>query len=142
MAKVRTASCFCGAVEVSVEGDPVTQGFCHCASCRAWTAQPVTAYALWPAPLVRVTKGADVFGHAPRNDNLATGFCTKCGGAVLAESKLSGLTDVFPMIVHDFEFVPQSHINYAERAIDMRDGLPKFKDMPDVAGGTGEMMPE
>lgn len=142
MANFRTASCFCGEVEVSLEGDPVTQGYCHCTSCRAWTAQPVTAYALWPAPFVRVTKGAESLGRGNRNETVATRYCTKCGGTVMAESTVSGLTDVFPMVIKGFDFEPQCHINYAERAIDMRDGLPKFRDMPDAAGGSGDLMSE
>lgn len=142
MAEVRTLSCFCGAVEVSVEGEPVTQGYCHCNSCRAWTAQPVTAYALWPTALVKVTKGAATLGSAKRNEGLIMQFCTTCGGNVMSVSMSAGLTDAYPMRIAGFDFQPLYHVNYAERAIDMRDGLPKFRDMPEQAGGSGDMMPE
>jgi hypothetical protein len=60
----------------------------------------------------------------------------------MAVSSAAGYTDVFPMIIADFEFEPASHVNYAERVIDIRDSLPKFRDMPENAGGSGEMMPE
>ena len=139
---IRAVSCFCGSVEVSVEGDPVTQGYCHCNSCRAWTAQPVTAYALWLAPLVKVTKGEASFASANRNDTLKMWFCRDCGGNVMAVSSATGLTDVYPMLIKEFTFTPVSHVNYAERAVDMPDGLPKFRDMPEQAGGSGEMMTE
>ncbi len=142
MSDIKTASCFCGGVEVSVEGAPLVQGFCHCDSCRRWTAQPFLAFALWPSPMVRVTKGEALVGQAPRNPNLTMHFCTECGGHVMAVSSAAGFTDVFPMIIADFAFEPASHVNYAERVIDVRDGLPKFRDMPENAGGTGEMMPE
>lgn len=142
MATVRTASCFCGAVEVAVESDPVTQGYCHCNSCRRWTAQPVLAYALWPSTMVQVTKGEVRLGKAPRNENVAGYFCTDCGGNIMAISSVAGTTDVFPMIIEGFEFEPAAHVNYGERIIDMRDGLPKFRDMPEGAGGSGKMMPE
>lgn len=139
---IRTASCFCGSVEISIEGEPVTQGYCHCGSCRAWTAQPVTAYALWPTPLVKVTKGAGSFVAADRNDTLKMCYCRDCGGNVMAVSAATGLTDVFPMLIQGFDFAPVSHVNYAERTLDMPDGLPKFRDMPEQAGGSGEMMAE
>jgi hypothetical protein len=34
------------------------------------------------------------------------------------------------------------HINYAEPVLPMRDGLPKFKDVPAEFGGSGEQMAE
>lgn len=33
--------CFCGDVEIRVTGEPVAMGFCHCESCRSWSAGPV-----------------------------------------------------------------------------------------------------
>ena len=60
----------------------------------------------------------------------------------MAVSSAAGVTDVFPMIIKDFDFQPASHVNYAERVIDMRDGLPKFRDMPEIAGGSGKMVVE
>jgi hypothetical protein len=142
MASIKSASCFCGAVNVEVEGDPRVQGYCHCTSCRRWTAQPFLAYALWPSSMVRIAKGEASLGQAARNENLTHHFCKACGGSVMAVSSAAGFTDVFPMIIKDFEFQPASHVNYAERVIDMRDGLPKFRDMPATAGGSGEMVDE
>ena len=40
-------SCFCGAVELTVTGEPAAAGFCHCSSCRSWSAAPVNAFSLW-----------------------------------------------------------------------------------------------
>ena len=31
-------SCFCGAVEFTVSGEPAAMGYCHCESCRHWSA--------------------------------------------------------------------------------------------------------
>ena len=52
------ASCFCGAVEFTVTGDPVAMGYCHCSSCRHWSAGPVNAFSLWQPSAIKVTKGA------------------------------------------------------------------------------------
>ena len=136
----RTATCFCGAVEIDVQGAPLVQGYCHCTSCRRWTAQPFLAYALWPADKVQVTKGEETLGASRRNDNITQHFCTLCGGHMMATSSASGTADVFPMSIRDFDFEPAAHVYYSERAIDMDDGLPKFRDMPAAAGGSGEMM--
>src|SRR3546814_1117681 len=59
---VHTGTCFCGAVELTVTGEPAAMGYCHCDSCRAWSAGPVNAFSLWPPDAVRITKGADNIG--------------------------------------------------------------------------------
>jgi hypothetical protein len=56
------ARCFCGAVEFSVSGEPVAMGYCHCESCRHWSAGPVNAFSLWQPSAVTVTQGADNIG--------------------------------------------------------------------------------
>jgi hypothetical protein len=49
-ANVYAGKCFCGAVELTVTGEPVAMGYCHCNSCREWSAGPVNAFSLWPWP--------------------------------------------------------------------------------------------
>ena len=51
--------CFCGAVEIEVEGAPEAMGYCHCQSCRSWSGGPVNAFSLWQPGAVKVTKGRD-----------------------------------------------------------------------------------
>ena len=48
-------SCFCGAVRITVQGEPA--GDCHCASCRSWSAGPVNGFTLWKPEQVKVTQG-------------------------------------------------------------------------------------
>src|SRR5207302_10053528 len=54
---VYKGNCFCGAVEIAVDGEPVGAGYCHCASCRSWSASPVNAFTLWRPEAITVTKG-------------------------------------------------------------------------------------
>ena len=54
--------CFCGAVEFTVTGEPAAMGYCHCESCRHWSAGPVNAFTLWKPEALKVTKGADNIG--------------------------------------------------------------------------------
>jgi hypothetical protein len=39
--KTYRGSCFCGAVQFDVGGEPAAAGDCHCDSCRKWSAAPV-----------------------------------------------------------------------------------------------------
>jgi hypothetical protein len=54
--------CFCGAVELTVSGEPAAMGYCHCGSCRHWSAGPVNAFTLWHPEAVKVTGGAEYVG--------------------------------------------------------------------------------
>ena len=61
-AKAYAGSCFCGEVKFTVTGEPAVAGYCHCDSCRSWSAAPVNAFTLWQPDAVRVTHGADNIG--------------------------------------------------------------------------------
>jgi len=52
-----------------------------------------------------------------------------------------GLTDVCSGIL-DRPFEPAFHINYQSATWKIKDGLPKFKDLPAPFGGSDETMPE
>jgi hypothetical protein len=69
-------------------------------------------------------------------------WCKTCGGHVLTEHPTFGLTDVYAALIPGLTFKPAVHVNYQETVLHMKDGLPKFKDFPKEAGGSGETMPE
>lgn len=134
--------CFCGQVEIEVSGEPKAMGFCHCASCREWSAAPVNAFSLWEPSNVKVTKGADQLGAFTKNPTSDRKFCKKCGGHVLTHHEPWGVVDVYTAIIPSFEFKPGAHVNYQESVLRIKDGLPKFKDMPAEMGGSGERLEE
>ncbi len=53
-----------------------------------------------------------------------------------------GLIDVFAAAIPELKFVPAVHVNYSEKVLPMRDGLPKLRDFPAEFGGSGEMVNE
>jgi len=135
-------SCFCGAVRFIVSGEPVVMGYCHCESCRHWSAAPVNAFTLWPADGVRITQGADriaTYAKTPRSNRK---WCTSCGGHVYTEHPGWGLTDVYAAVIPGLHFQPGVHVNYQERVLRIEDGLPKLKDIPKEMGGSGEPVAE
>lgn len=135
-------SCFCGAVGLEVHGQPEAMGYCHCASCRSWSAGPVNAFTLWKPENVTVTKGADKIGQFAKTPNSVRKFCTECGGHVLTDHPGLGLVDVYAATIPGVKFTPGVHVNYQETVLPMKDGLPKLRDFPAAFGGSGEMMPE
>lgn len=134
--------CFCGAVQVTVTGAPAAMGYCHCTSCRRWSAGPVNAFTLWKPGQVEVTKGADALGTFHLTPASLRRWCTSCGGHVLTEHPGFGLTDVYAATIPDFPFQPAVHVHYQETVLPMRDGLPKMKDLPAEMGGSGVALAE
>jgi len=142
MTTTHTGTCFCGAVELEVSGEPEAMGYCHCASCRSWSASPVSAFALWQHGTVKVTKGEEYIGHFKKTEHSDRQFCTRCGGHLMTDLPHWKLTDVYPATVPTVVFAPALHVNYAETVLPMKDGLPKLKDFPAEFGGSGEVVPE
>jgi len=135
-------TCFCGAVHIEVEGEPEAMGYCHCSSCRSWSAAPVNAYSLWKRQTVRVVSGAEHLAMFQKTAFSERQYCSKCGGHLMANHPTLGLVDVYAATIPTLEFKPGVHVNYAETVLPMRDGLPKLKDFPAAFGGSGEMVAE
>ncbi len=142
-------SCFCGAVEFSIEGQPEAMGYCHCDSCRHWSAGQVNPFTLWKQESLKINKGADNLGTFDKLAAANNGpgpsqrkWCKSCGSHVLIDHPTMGLVDLPAVIIQDFAFTPGFHVHYQETVHPMRDGLPKFKDLPAEAGGSGEMLDE
>ena len=134
--------CFCGAVELTVTGAPAAMGYCHCSSCREWSAGPVNAFTLWPPAQVKVTKGADQIATYHKTERSHRKWCKKCGGHLMTEHPHWSLTDVYAAVIPTFPFKPGVHVNYQETVLRMKDGLPKQKDVPKEMGGSGDLLPE
>lgn len=140
--QICTGNCFCGAVELTVSGEPVGMGYCHCASCRSWSAGPVNAFTLWKPEAVNVTRGAEHIGSFNKTPNSTRKWCTVCGGHLFTEHPTMGLTDVYAAVIPTLPFVPGVHVNYQETVLPIKDGLPKLKDFPSELGGSGIAMQE
>jgi hypothetical protein len=140
--KVYKGSCFCGGVEFTVTGAPAAQGYCHCGSCRLWSAGPINAFSLWAPDAVQVTKGAEKIGVYNKSEQSYRKFCTTCGGHLFTAHPPWSLVDVYTATIPEFPFVPGVHVHYEATVLPMKDGLPKFKDVPAEMGGSGATLAE
>jgi len=137
-----TGSCFCGAVQFTVSGEPAAMGYCHCESCRSWAAAPVNAFTLWKPDAVKITRGSDhirSFNKTPKSHRRS---CKICGGHIYTDHPLWGVIDVYAASIPDLPYKAALHVNYQETVLRMKDGLPKMKDMPKEMGGSGVVLPE
>jgi hypothetical protein len=142
MSYTHTGTCFCGAVDIEATGAPEAMGYCHCGSCRSWSAGPVNAFTLWKPETVKVTKGAEFLGRFKKTETSDRQFCTRCGGHLMTDHPTLGLIDVYAATIPSVVFKPGVHVNYAETVLPIKDGLPKLKDFPAELGGSGETLPE
>ena len=142
MSSLYEGACFCGSVHVTVSGEPAAMGYCHCDSCRHWSASPVNGFTLWPRDAVKVTAGQEFlvsYNKTPRSERQ---WCRRCGGHVLTLHPEWGLVDVYAAVIPQFPFQAAVHVNYQETVLPIKDGRPKFKDLPSEMGGSGITLPE
>jgi len=133
-------SCFCGAVEFEVTGKPAFAGYCHCRDCQAWSAAPINAFSLWGSTSVRIIKGEANIGTFHKTENSYRKYCKVCGGHLMNEHPRMRLIDVYANLLQGFAHEPTLHVNYGSKMVSVRDGLPKFKDLPSELGGSGESL--
>ena len=123
-------ACFCGAVSLECAGEPFMMGYCHCRSCRSWSAGPVNAFTLWRPNQVTVTAGAEhiaMFAKTPASERQ---YCTKCGGHLMTNHPGGGFVDVYAATLPELKFTPAAHVHYGETVLPMKDGVPKYKTSP------------
>ena len=136
-----SGKCFCGAVEIQVDGEPSVMAICHCKVCRAWSAGPVNGAALWEPNKVTIIFGEEHLDSYAQNVGHDRTWCKKCGGHIYTDHSDSlGVIDVYASILEDFNFKPTMHLNYESTIMEIPDNLPKFKDFPKELGGSGELI--
>ena len=134
--------CFCGEVQFAVKGQPEAMGYCHCESCRHWSAGPVNAFTLWKPEALEVTQGVDKIGTYNKTPASYRKWCRSCGGHIFTEHPEMGLIDVYAAVIPEFPFEAGVHVNYQEAVLRIKDGVTKMKDMPVEMGGSGETVAE
>jgi hypothetical protein len=139
---VYVGRCFCGSVSFEVTGQPAAMGYCHCESCRHWSAGPVNAFTLWNPDALHITGGAAHIGTYNKTPHSCRKWCLNCGGHLFTEHPALGLVDIYAATIPQLTFEPGVHVNYQEAVLRIRDGKPKLKDMPAAMGGSGLELPE
>ena len=142
MSATHSGQCFCGAVKFTASGEPAAMGYCHCSSCRHWSAGPVNAFSLWEPDAVKVTQGAEHIGTYNKTPISYRKWCQKCGGHLFTDHPTMGLIDVYAAMLPTLTFSPGVHVHYQETVLHIHDGLTKMRDMPAEMGGSGVTLPE
>ena len=83
----RRATCSCGALSVSVRGEPVRVGMCHCQACQRRTGSAFGVAAFFPRDQVDSIEGPRTTWSrvAETGATLTFSFCPICGSTVYWE---------------------------------------------------------
>jgi hypothetical protein len=80
---VREASCSCGQLTLTAEGDPIRISMCHCLACQRRTGSAFGIQARFPADRVRVAgRYADYVRISDEGEERTMHFCPDCGATV------------------------------------------------------------
>jgi hypothetical protein len=135
-------ACFCGAVQFTVSGEPAAMGYCHCESCRRWSAGPVNAFTLWKPESLKVQQGEELVASYSKTPRSIRKWCKTCGGHLFTDHPAWGLVDVYAAVIPEFPHRAGVHVHYQETKLRIRDGVPKMKDLPKEMGGSGASLPD
>ena len=81
--KVRHAACSCGALRVTVTGEPVRISICHCLECQKRTGSLFGAQARWPRAQTVIEGASTAWSRTGDDGGTATfHFCPVCGSTV------------------------------------------------------------
>ena len=115
---IRSGSCLCGSVKVTLSTDPVAIGVCHCRDCQKQTGTSFSLVALVPLAGVEVTGELGRFDT--RGDSglaVERRFCPKCGSPIRTDSdgtRQQGITIIKAGILDDVQGLTPSLQIYCE----------------------------
>src|SRR5688500_18875412 len=94
--RTRTATCCCGQLKVTCEGDPVRASMCHCLACQQRTGSVFGVQARFEKDKVEIEGPASTYVRTGDSGGKASfRFCPTCGSTVCWEiDKLPGFVAV------------------------------------------------
>ena len=78
--RVLSGKCLCGHVRISVHGEPLRIGICHCTDCRQESGSAFTFYGIWPAQKFEYVGETSEFNGRH--------FCPRCGSRLFSVDDL------------------------------------------------------
>lgn len=81
MAK-RTAACFCGQLQIEVQGEPLNVGVCHCLACQQRTGSVFASLASFQAPYRVFGDATEFVCTGDQGAQFRFRFCPTCGSTV------------------------------------------------------------
>ncbi|MCB1668283.1 MAG: GFA family protein [Pseudomonadales bacterium] len=132
--KQYTASCCCGEMAITFEGEPLRVFRCHCKYCQRRTGSVFQVSAWFKREQVVCKTDGKVFNESENNAGVDYSFCTRCGSTV--HWPLSIFPDVYAVAVGCFadKTFPKPDIDIHEQHrhpwVPLIDGVESYKEWP------------
>ncbi|QNK03138.1 GFA family protein [Dyella telluris] len=112
----RTASCYCGQLQIEVHGDPLGIGVCHCLACQQRTGSVFAALAAFAAPYEVTGQSTEFVRTGDHGSQFRFRFCPICGSNVFhTEEGVQGRVSVAVGAFADPSFPPPEDSVYDKR---------------------------
>ena len=97
----RHATCSCGQLHLTVEGEPVRIAMCHCFECQRRTGAVISNQARYHRDQITITGKATEWRRKAESGNILTySFCPVCGSTVYWEN--TGFPEVIAIAIGAF----------------------------------------
>ena len=129
-------SCFCGAVQFSIELPTLFCGHCHCSMCRRPHGAAFVTWTAVPPDQLTITAGEERVARYQSSAKGTRSFCNNCGSQLFCQVE-DGVVDIAMAALHGpIDRLPEEHYYYDSRAdwVEINDNLPKL-------GGADGMQP-
>lgn len=78
----RTATCTCGQLSITVEGECLGNGICHCLACQSRTGSVFATLGAWAAPFEVKGEATQYVRTGDAGAQFRFNFCPVCGSTV------------------------------------------------------------
>ena len=134
---IHETRCRCGAVQLTLSGEPVVQFYCHRDDCQAALGAAYVPSAIFPADAVKVTSGEPATNVIKATRRMR---CGDCGVYLFAEIPSVGMRSVSGYLLADGAFTPRFHVQCQHAVLPVVDSLPHYKGFPPAFGGAEEFV--
>lgn len=112
----RTARCCCGQLTITVHGEPLGTGVCHCLACQRRTGSVFAALAAFAAPFEVSGNATEYLRTGEQGAQFRFRFCPLCGSTVFhTEEGVAGRVSVAVGAFGDAVFPPPQDSVYEIR---------------------------
>ena len=124
--------CDCGSIKMTLSGEPIVRGICHCEDCRDLLKIPYHSVTAWDKERASIDAGNDTlteFKHPTKR--MSRFFCANCGETMFNSNAKDWRVVSQLLIRKNYggelpePLHPKLHFFYASRIVDIDDDLPK-----------------
>lgn len=124
--------CQCGAVSLTLSGEPRVRGYCHCEDCRELLQVPYHSVTAWLPGQVHIQDPGSAlveFQHPAKR--MKRVFCRHCGETLYNTNAMDWRVVSQFLLRENYngslpvELAPLKHFFYGRRIVDIEDNLPK-----------------